>query len=51
MLIKKTRTLCPSCNTVIDAEIVEEDGKIWLKRTCKEHGDFKNLYWSDPVMY
>ena len=51
MLIKKTRTLCPSCNTVIDAEIVEEEGKIWLKRTCKEHGDFKNLYWSDPVMY
>ncbi|MFA4848662.1 MAG: radical SAM protein [Methanoregula sp.] len=51
MMIKKTRTLCPSCNTVLDAEIVEEEGKIWLKRTCKEHGDFKNLYWSDPVMY
>ncbi len=51
MIIKKTRTLCPSCNTVIDAEIVEEEGKIWLKRTCKEHGNFRNLYWSDPVMY
>jgi len=51
MMIKKTRTLCPSCNTVLDAEIVEEEGKIWLRRTCKEHGDFRNLYWSDPVMY
>jgi len=51
MLIKKTRTLCPSCNTVLDAEIVEEEGKIWLKRTCKDHGDFRNLYWSDPAMY
>jgi len=51
MLIKKTRSLCPSCNTVLDAEIVEEEGKIWLKRTCREHGNFKNLYWSDPVMY
>jgi 7,8-dihydro-6-hydroxymethylpterin dimethyltransferase len=51
MMIKKTRSLCPTCNTVLDAEIVEEEGKIWLKRTCKEHGDFKNLYWSDPVMY
>ena len=51
MIIKKTRTLCPSCNTVIDAEIVEEEGKIWLKRTCKEHGNFRNLYWSDPIMY
>ncbi|MFA6225225.1 MAG: radical SAM protein [Methanoregula sp.] len=51
MMIKKIRSLCPTCNTVLDAEIVEEEGKIWLKRTCKEHGDFKNLYWSDPVMY
>jgi uncharacterized radical SAM superfamily Fe-S cluster-containing enzyme len=51
MLIKKTRTICPVCNTVIDAEIAEEEGKIWLKRNCPEHGTFKNLYWSDPVMY
>ena len=51
MLIKKTRTLCPTCNTVIDAEIAEEEGKIWLKRNCPEHGAFRNLYWSDPAMY
>jgi len=51
MLIKKTRSLCPSCNTPVEAEIVEEEGKIWLKQTCREHGDFRNLYWSDPVMY
>ena len=51
MLIKKTRSLCPTCNTVIDAEIAEEEGQIWLKRNCPEHGAFKSLYWSDPVMY
>jgi uncharacterized radical SAM superfamily Fe-S cluster-containing enzyme len=51
MLIKKTRSLCPVCNTVIDADITEEGGKIWLKRNCPEHGSFKHLYWSDPVMY
>jgi len=51
MLIKKTRSLCPVCNTIIDADIAEEEGKIWLKRNCPEHGSFKNLYWSDPVMY
>jgi hypothetical protein len=51
MLIKKTRSLCPSCNTAVDAEIAEEDGKIWLKRSCPQHGSFRNLYWSDPVMY
>jgi 7,8-dihydro-6-hydroxymethylpterin dimethyltransferase len=51
MLIKKTRSLCPTCNSVIDADIVEEEGKIWLKRTCTQHGDFRNIYWSDPVLY
>ena len=51
MLIKKTRSLCPTCNSVIDADIVEEEGKIWLKRTCTQHGDFRNIYWSDPALY
>jgi len=51
MLIKKTRGLCPTCNSVLEAEIVEEEGKIWLKRTCPEHGNFRHLYWSDARMY
>lgn len=51
MLIKKTKSLCPSCNTVIPADIVEEEGKIWLKRSCPEHGSFRNIYWADPVLY
>jgi 7,8-dihydro-6-hydroxymethylpterin dimethyltransferase len=51
MLIKKTRSLCPTCNSVIDAEVVEEEGKIMLHSTCPEHGNFKNLYWSDPALY
>ncbi|MDD1684413.1 MAG: radical SAM protein [Methanoregula sp.] len=51
MLIKRTRSLCPACNSVIDAEIAEEEGKIWLKRNCPVHGDFRNLYWADAAMY
>ena len=51
MLIKKTRSLCPTCNSVVDAEIVEEEGKIWLKRMCPEHGNSRHLYWSDAPMY
>ncbi len=51
MLIKKTRSLCPVCHLAIDAEIVEEDGKIWLNSTCHEHGFFHNLYWSDAALY
>ncbi len=51
MVIKKTRSLCPVCGSVLEAEIVEEEGKIWLVRTCPEHGRFRHIYWSDPEMY
>lgn len=51
MLIKKTRSLCPTCRTVVEAEIVEEDGKVWLMRTCPAHGSSRHLYWSDAAMY
>ena len=51
MLIKKTKSLCPVCNTVIEAEIVEEDGGVWIRRSCREHGAFRDLYWSDVDMY
>ncbi len=51
MLIKKTKSLCPVCNTVIGADIVEEDGGVWIRRSCPEHGSFHDLYWSDADMY
>lgn len=51
MLIKKTKSLCPACGRVLDADIVEEEGKVWLDRTCPEHGAYRGLYWSDAEMY
>jgi len=51
MVIKKTRSLCPVCGSVLEAEIVEDQGKIWLVRTCPQHGEFKHIYWSDPELY
>jgi len=51
MLMKKTKSLCPTCGRVLDADIVEEEGKVWLVRTCPVHGEYKALYWSDADMY
>lgn len=51
MLLKKTRTLCPACNRVIDAEVVEDNERVWIEQTCPEHGAFRHLYWSDATMY
>lgn len=51
MLIKKTHSLCPVCNILLEAEITEEDERIWITRTCPEHGEYRELYWSDAGMY
>ncbi|MBU7032665.1 MAG: radical SAM protein [Theionarchaea archaeon] len=51
MLIKKTKSLCPECLNVIEANIIEEDGKVMMEKTCPEHGFFKDIYWSDVDLY
>ncbi|HJJ43414.1 MAG TPA: radical SAM protein [Methanocorpusculum sp.] len=49
--VKTTKSLCPVCGKLLDAEITEEDGAIWICRTCPEHGYARNLYWSSAEMY
>ena len=49
--IKQTKSLCPECLKVIPATIYEKDGKVYLKKTCQEHGDFSDLYWGDYEQY
>ena len=51
MLLKKTTSLCPVCLNVIEADIIEEDGKVMFEKTCPEHGFFKDIYWGDADMY
>jgi uncharacterized radical SAM superfamily Fe-S cluster-containing enzyme len=51
MVLKITKGLCPECGAILPADIIEDDGKVWIVRTCPEHGKFKNLYWSDAEMY
>ncbi|MFP4001570.1 MAG: tetraether lipid synthase Tes [Thermoplasmata archaeon] len=50
-LPKKTASICPECKEVIPADIVEENGKVVMKKECEEHGHFESIYWSDVEMY
>jgi uncharacterized radical SAM superfamily Fe-S cluster-containing enzyme len=47
----KTKSLCPQCLKVVDAEVYEEDGRILMKKSCEEHGEFDDIYWSDADLY
>ncbi len=50
-LPKKTASICPECKKIISADIVEEDGKVVMRKECEEHGHFESVYWSDVDMY
>ena len=51
MKIKNTMSLCPECGKSLEAEVYEEDGKVFIKKTCDEHGEFVNTYWGDYELY
>jgi hypothetical protein len=36
---------------VLEGRILEEEGRIWLERTCPDHGQFRDLYWSDAALW
>ncbi|MBN2289632.1 MAG: radical SAM protein [Candidatus Glassbacteria bacterium] len=48
---KQVESLCPECGKVIAARMFEEGGKVYMEKTCPEHGYVKDLYWSDVELY
>jgi len=50
-VIKSTRSICPECLKALDATIYEENGKVFIKKMCPDHGAFQELYWSDYEQY
>jgi 7,8-dihydro-6-hydroxymethylpterin dimethyltransferase len=46
-----TQSLCPECTKVVKARKFADDGKVWMEKTCKEHGYFKELISPDVDVY
>ena len=46
-----TTSLCPTCLKRVDAKIIFEDEKVFMTKTCKDHGFFKVLIASDIEYY
>jgi uncharacterized radical SAM superfamily Fe-S cluster-containing enzyme len=47
----KTRAVCPSCREIVNASIVEMEGKIYIKKNCVVHGVSYALTCSDADWY
>ena len=50
-LPKKVESLCPECGKVIRAAILERDGKVFMEKTCPDHGFVRDLVYSDAELY
>jgi uncharacterized radical SAM superfamily Fe-S cluster-containing enzyme len=50
-LPKDTQSLCPECRKVLPAREFELNGKVWMAKTCEEHGEFRDVIFSDVKLY
>lgn len=46
-----TRSICPQCRRVIDAQVLLRDNKVYLRKRCPEHGQFEALIYGDAQAY
>jgi len=46
-----TRSICPICRKVIDAQVLLRDNKVYMRKRCPEHGPFEALIYGDAEAY
>jgi len=51
IFLEYTKSICPVCKAVLDAEVNARDGKVFLRKTCRVHGAFEALVYSDAHSY
>ncbi|MBK7974470.1 MAG: radical SAM protein [Deltaproteobacteria bacterium] len=44
-LVEQTRSVCPSCKRILDAELVTRGDDLYMRKRCPEHGAF-DLFFS-----
>ena len=50
-LPKKTHSICPECTEVVPAREYEKDGKVFMTKTCPDHGEFNDVISSDVNIF
>ncbi|MEM1781104.1 MAG: radical SAM protein [Nitrososphaerota archaeon] len=50
-VVEETLSICPECNALIRAEIIEADDKIYITKVCPSHGEFTELCFGSAKMY
>lgn len=51
VFIELTKSICPVCKSVIDAELNVRANRVIMRKRCAEHGEFEALVYSDADLY
>ncbi|WP_312863202.1 radical SAM protein [Spinactinospora alkalitolerans] len=51
VFVEYTKSVCPMCKVVVDAQVNIRDNKVYLRKRCREHGWFEALVYGDAQAY
>jgi hypothetical protein len=51
VFLEYTKSICPVCKVVVDAQVNIRAGKVYLRKRCREHGWFEALVYGDAQAY
>jgi 7,8-dihydro-6-hydroxymethylpterin dimethyltransferase len=51
ILPQDVQSLCPECLTVIQGTLYEEEGQVFMRKTCATHGAFRELISTDATFH
>jgi len=50
-VVRRTHSPCPTCARILEAEIIRREGRLYMRKTCPEHGPCEVLFKKDPGFY
>ncbi|GAA2007252.1 hypothetical protein GCM10009799_38520 [Nocardiopsis rhodophaea] len=51
VFVEYTKSICPVCKVVVDAQVNIRDNKVYLRKRCRDHGMFEALVYGDAQLY
>ncbi len=51
VVLERTRSICPTCRSTLDAELLARDNRVFLRKRCEAHGLFESLVYGDAERY
>ena len=44
-MLRSTTSICPRCKRLLNAQLLERDGRVVLARVCPDHGPFEAVVY------